>query len=150
MINKDRTIDITCPNCQGTKAGVPISVFRDLQGEKTVRCTCGETFLVRLDGRNMFRKEINIRGAYTNLTKNLPQAPMLVTNISLQGIGFTANRDHRIETGDELQALFILDDDRCTQIFRKVTVISVRNKKIGCEFVDADRYDPKLSYYLLS
>ncbi|MCF6289692.1 MAG: PilZ domain-containing protein [Desulfobacterales bacterium] len=149
IIKKDRTVDISCPRCRGTRT-VPVAEFRDLHLDKTVRCNCATIFKVRLEARGLFRRETMLKGGYTNLTVEQPRAPMLVTNISLQGIGFMDCSDQPLGIDDRLRVAFVLDDPRGTLIRTEARVVSTRGRDIGCEFINNEEYAKQLAGYILS
>lgn len=149
IIKKDQTVDISCPQCRGIQT-VHISKFKDLHLDKTVHCDCDTVFKIRLEARGVFRRETMLKGGYTNLTAQHPQAPMLVTDISLQGLGFTDCSDQPPGIDDQLRVAFVLDDPRGTLIRTGARVVSTRGRDIGCEFINSEEYAKQLGIYILS
>lgn len=149
LVKKDGTAVIRCPRCGGRQT-VSLDTFKDLEGEKTGQCSCGRVFRVCFENRNAMRRETQIKGGYLNLRTRAPRKPVLVTNISLKGLGLLLFPPHQIRVGDYLLVTFILDDGPGTRIQARVRVCSVHERAVGCEFVDPEQYSCPLAAYLLS
>ncbi len=149
IIKKDRTVDISCPQCRGSRT-LPVAEFRDLHLDKTVRCNCDTLFKIRLEARSVFRRETLLKGGYTNLTSGRPRAPMLVTDISLLGLGFMDCSNQPPGIDDQLRMAFVLDDPRGTLIRTRARVVSTRGQDIGCEFINSEKHAKQLAAYILS
>ncbi|OGQ96422.1 MAG: hypothetical protein A2521_08825 [Deltaproteobacteria bacterium RIFOXYD12_FULL_57_12] len=147
-IKKNGTADIECPICHDTKT-ILASSFKDIKRPLKVQCTCGAHFQVRLEFRAMYRKKVNLLGTYTNLSSRNAQGTLLLNDLSLQGIGFTADEKHTIKKNDNLVVTFVLDDPHGTVITKNTTVVSVRKRAIGCEF-ESTTYDSRIGNYLLT
>ena len=74
---------------------------------------------------------------------------MLVKDISMGGIGFEAAEKSCIEKEHEFELTFTLDDTHSSLIKKQVVVKMVRDKFVGCEYVQPLEYDKALGFYLL-
>jgi hypothetical protein len=78
---------------------------------------------------------------------------MVVTDLSITGIGFSSFTNHDLTEGDELKVKFTLDDGRRSKIEKKAVVRWVTESSIGCEFMASVgydvAYDTALNFYLM-
>ena len=74
-----------------------------------VACPCSHSFVVNLEYRQSYRKQLNIVGSYRKLYEPIEQEkPCTVRNISLGGLGLTITNDTTIHVDDELIVSFKL------------------------------------------
>ncbi len=168
FVKPDDTATIICPHCQLAKTA-PVGKFRHHKHLLKVRCSCGHSFSVVLDFRKHYRKKTTLPGTYeiadaaalahhwkkTKLSGVYTlQAPamgtghMQVTNISLGGLQFTTPGPHSITIGQQALVNFTLDDRKQTVITQQVTVQSIDDRIIGCQFAVNDPVDRGLRFYL--
>ncbi len=148
-IKRDNTTVIKCPHCRLEKT---ISV-EEIKGRKKilkVKCSCKNVYNVSLEFRKMYRKETELKGRYINLSHENDENIIIVSNISMRGVGFCISNGHKIAKGNKLRVEFRIDDKRKTFIGREVVVKVVRGNYIGAEFINVDEYDKFLGYYLAS
>lgn len=87
-----------------------------------------------MDFRQHYRKETNLDGIYSNLSKEKEKGEMQVINLSMNGIGFTVQGSDIFSVGDQLKLNFSLDDDKQSEIEVAVIVRHTTDNNIGCEF----------------
>jgi hypothetical protein len=97
----------------------------------------------------MYRKDTNLNGQFVNLSLNSERGAMLVTDVSMGGIGFTVIGRNRIQIDHDLEISFSLDDSHSSVISKQVIVKIVQDKFVGCEFRHAHEYDKALGFYLM-
>ncbi len=103
----------------------------------TVKCTCGYQSKLLLERRNQYRKETRFPGVFVyGSEKN--KGPLVVTDISLTGLGFELTDDVPFTIGENVLIEFNLDDAAKTFVRKEVVIRSVREKKIGAEFHEMD------------
>jgi hypothetical protein len=68
----------------------------------------------------------------------------------MNGLGFYINGAHKIELENILNVEFRLDDEQKTFITRQVKVREVQGNFAGVEFVNVDKYDKFLDFYLMA
>jgi len=73
---------------------------------------------------------------------------MLVEDISMGGLGFNNMTPHNLEKGTILEIKFKLDDNNRTELKRKVKIMLVKGHFIGTEFMEKNRFDKELGFYL--
>ena len=78
---------------------------------------------------------------------------IMVTNVSLTGLGFLTHSMHSLSKGDMLHVRFNLDDREHSLIRKQAVVRWVENGHIGCEFMNSKAYedesDGALNFYLM-
>lgn len=101
-----------------------------------------------MERRQYYRKNVQLAGRYQN-PKNGAAGDIIVDNISLNGIGFTTLVAHDLEKNELLRVQFQLDDSRRTDVTRSLKVRYIKERYIGCQFVDTKSYDSDLGFYLM-
>ena len=161
FIKKGNSPTIVCPNCRNSKKISLQAVIGKHQIK--VKCPCGTLFDVKLEFRGKFRKETDLEGFFVQESKgsrlgnirmdstssNPQSVNCRVKNITANGLGFMANNRHSIEPGNLIRIVFTLDNSANTMIKKDLVVRHVRGNYIGCEFVDNDKGDTALGFYLL-
>jgi hypothetical protein len=148
FVKPDNTADIKCPYCRTVKT-VPVTKIKDPKKVIEVKCLCRKIFKVILEFRKMYRKEVELRGRYVNQSRENDEGSIIISNISLNGLGFHVVGAHKIGQDNILNVEFRLDDDQKTFIAREVRVREVQGNFAGVEFVNVDRYDKYLEFYLI-
>lgn len=139
---------LKCPSCEKVKQS-RVDKFKGARHVLKVRCTCGELFLVNLEFRTTYRKEISLTGKYTLLPEEIHQGRIIVVNISKGGVGLQIPGVHRLQQGEKLLVNFVLDDVHSSEIEKKVVVRLVEGNYVGCEFVEASNHDKAIGFYLM-
>lgn len=101
-----------------------------------------------MERRQFYRKSVQLAGSFGPLEGG-PSGDMLVDNISLNGIGFTALLTPPVAKNDLIRVNFQLDDSRSTEINRVVRVRYIKDRYVGCTFADQKSYDGDLGFYLM-
>ncbi len=138
---------VRCPFCD---KGHYIAVPKHLHNKPVrAKCECGKSFPVVFDSREYHRKEVRLPGEYWNAFGELDI--MIVTSLSITGVGFQAGRSTPFVTiGETIQLKFLLDDGHETWVEAKAIVRRVDRNGIGVEFAGLDRHQQKcLGFYLM-
>ena len=149
FVKPDNTVDLKCPFCRTIK-NVPIAKIKDSKKVFEVKCLCRKVFSVLLEFRKMYRKETELKGRYVNQSRDNDEGGIIISNISMNGLGFYINGAHKIELDNILNVEFRLDDEQKTFITRQVKVREVQGNFAGVEFVNVDKYDKFLDFYLMA
>jgi hypothetical protein len=144
--DKNNNAVISCPHCNFTKK-VNAMQYRNSGKSLRVKCRCGDIFVCTIDFRKHYRKKVNLAGVYTVLA-NQRTGDMLVEDISMGGLGFNNMTPHDLKNGDILEVKFRLDDRNLTELKRKVKVMLLKGHFIGTEFMEKNRFDKELGFYL--
>ena len=147
-VNQDDTAVLVCPNC-GLSKNVSVAKFKARRDSLKIRCKCQSTFSVSFEFRRAHRKKTNLRGYYSRLPACKESHGMLVKNVSLTGIGFATLAPHNLIKGTEVRVKFRLDDANRSEIEKDVVVRVVKDKYLGCEFLERALFDKALGFYLM-
>lgn len=140
---------ITCVSCLQRKK-IPMALIREKRmRELRIKCSCNNIFCLCLEYRKYYRKPIKLLGKSINLSKREGR-DIVISNISLGGIGLRSLKKHRTQKDDLLQVMFTLNDINNTPIEAKAAVRSVSENYIGCEFEATEDFKTSLGFYLLS
>lgn len=149
FVSDDGTTVLKCPYCNYVRT-VSVARFKNTKKVIKVRCSCRQSYAVNLELRKLFRKSTHLEGTYSNLSLDDDDAgQIIVTNVSMGGIGFKTIEDNKIEVDHELDVSFTLDDVHSSVIKKQVVVRIVQDKFVGCEFLHLHHYDKALGFYLL-
>ena len=152
---------IRCPACMFEKDISPKKISGKYKFK--VKCTCGSIFGVQCESREKYRKQVSLNGIILKPGQNLKWGKTLsesqetrikpincqICNISLGGLGLKIHDMIKIEEGDFILVRFNLDNSASTEIEKKVIVRAVKDSYIGCKFMDTDKNDTTLRFYLL-
>ncbi len=158
-ILKVRSIDekvlITCPICMGQDQ-VAANRFNLMGDIVLASCPCGFQFKVRPEKRFSFRKKVNLEGVYTKaisahfLSDSVDfSGKIQITDLSKNGIGFITQSPDRLSKGNQIRIKFTLDDAAKSTIAKKVLIKGVNGKRVGGQFVGAEKDDIALGFYLM-
>jgi len=148
---KDETAVLKCPNC-GAARTQQVGRFKGSRRTVKTRCRCKTDFRTSFEFRKAQRKETNILGYFATLPEGEDWRKMLVTSISLGGIGLLAQSTHALAKGDVLRVRFSLKDRNRRSIIERDAVVRWTDSiHVGCEFtasVEYDTVDVIPGYYL--
>lgn len=147
-IGADGSAAVVCPYC-GVVKKVHTEQFKNKSFIKA-RCGCKAVFGVKFEFRKHFRKQVSLAGTYAILPDRSFTFQVKIRDLSKEGIGFEVMGRSLPRPGDELWVEFTLDDAHRSEISRKVIVRNVRGRQVGCQFSEAELYDKKLGFYLMS
>jgi len=149
FVNKEGFATIVCPSCGKAK---PFDSSR-LPPNKTrlkVNCKCGEVFGAKIEFRKQYRKQVSLEGSYENQSHAGDVGKVVVLDISMGGVGFRTERGHDIATGNILTLTFTLDTNPPRTVTRKVRVLRVSGKDVGCAYLQQLARDPDIGLYLMA
>lgn len=153
FLGPDLTTNIVCPSCRKGKL-TNLSRYKNIEQTThfRVKCPCSHLFLVRVERRKYYRKEVDLRGRYST-GKSRFKSPMKVKDISRYGLKFETYAKPLLSIGDEVEVEFTLDDTHKTFVEKHAVVRTIFDNSIGCEFLkmtDVDIEDRRLGFYLMS
>ena len=151
---------LQCPSCLELKT---ISAIRLVPHLFNVRCKCNHVFAVQLEFRKKNRKKTNLVGYYRKRNHpsewaeihwesenvNVRKINCKVVNLSSTGIGIVPFGEYDIKTGDSLAIRFVLDDSAQSVLLKRAIARVVLESYVGCEFVEEDKNDKNIGFYLL-
>jgi hypothetical protein len=147
-VREDGTTVLKCPFCRDVRI-VYVQKIKDKKKVIKIKCSCKESYSASLELRKLYRKSTNLKGRYVNLSLNNENCSLIVKDVSMGGIGFETVEKCRVEKEHELEVAFSLDDTHSSAIKKQVVIKMVRDKFVGCEYVQPRQYDKVLGFYLL-
>ncbi|MDX1776325.1 MAG: MBL fold metallo-hydrolase [Desulfobulbales bacterium] len=158
-VRKDNKITLSCPDCLLVRE-ISVEKYAGRKHFLTVNCPCGVNYGVNLNFRKYYRKDVSIGGYYTTeelevgsaQAGNIPTVPIncRIKNLSMGGLGFTTLNRVRVQVGDTLKVKFTLDKVPPEIVEKEVTVRTIQDNYIGCEFTEEAGYsDRTLGFYLM-
>jgi hypothetical protein len=145
FINAENKATFICPKCRHSIIK-DVSKYKDIK--KVVRLKskcddCGYAYIVLLERRKHYRKDVNISGICISEKEKVKRA-MTVKDLSRSGLKFELTDGNSVQIGDKLTVKFRLDDINRTLIEKEVIVRTMRGQNmIGTEFCSTDPRRPK-------
>jgi hypothetical protein len=149
LVKEDDCATIICPCCSKTKKISAGPYRQNSRRNLRVKCSCDEVFWLSLEYRRDYRKLVKLLGKSVNLSNHRESQDIIIRNISKGGVGFCPFTQHKTRPDDRLLVSFELNDCNCTPIETDVTVRTVSDVYIGCEFNNTHNIEKSLGFYLL-
>jgi hypothetical protein len=149
FINSNNEGEIVCPKCEKAKTihlakdRIPIKPIR-------VKCNCGHSFSIVLEYRKYYRKPVSIPGKLCHRQSGEELGEIVVTSVSVVGIGFDLKSVVSVLMDEVYEVVFTLDDNLDSTIREAVVVRRINGKDVGAEFLDAEKYNYELDFYIMS
>jgi hypothetical protein len=115
-----------------------------------VKCNCGYSFTIVLEYRKYYRKTVNIPGKLVHIQTGEDIAEIVVTSISVVGVGFELKSTGSVTANGVYYIVFTLDDSLESMIREAIVVKRVNGNIIGAEFCDQEKYNYELDFYIMS
>ena len=148
-VRSDNSAVLTCPYCNQQKVILAHS-YIGYKRKLKVKCYCKQRFVAYLEFRKHIRKEIILRGTYSNHSHKYSSGNLIIKDISLGGLAFTNVDIEVFKVGDKFRVDFTLDDEQQTEIKKDVIVMNIRQRTVGCMFErPEDVYGGALGYYVI-
>lgn len=147
FVNDNGVTALACPVC-GLVRPTSVSKFRNKRHVLSVKCKCNESFKVHLEFRKHFRKKTDLVGLYSLLPPAAGGGRVKIQNISRSGIGFSISGRHSIKVGNLAKLIFTLDNRNSTELDKQITIKSISENYIGCEFIENQAFEKELGFYL--
>jgi hypothetical protein len=138
---------ISCPSC-GFGKTVDFKDAIPVNRNVKIRCKCGESFDGFLEIRQHYRKQVKLRGHYTNLI-SVRSGNMAVENISRMGIGFRVTGFEYFKKEDVVNVTFELDNGKISRITASGSVKQVQGNFVGCRILGIREGEKELGFYLM-
>lgn len=138
-VNRYDKVEIECPHC-GISGTQYVGKFKGPKRNVKIRCKCRSHFSVLFEFRKAPRQETDIQGYYARSPEGDEWKKMLVTNISVGGVGLLTHAMHDLTIGDQLKVRFSLNSVRRSLVEKDAVVRWVSDGNIGCEFREPVEY----------
>jgi hypothetical protein len=148
FVRHDGTTVVKCHIC-GTSKTVNATKLKKRGKPLKLRCSCQAVFQIFFEFRGAYRKKSCPDGYYAKLSVINEWRKMRIDSISMTGIGFTALNRNDLRKNDRLMVKIPLDDREKSKIEKRAVVKWVQDRDIGCSFIETDKYDKALGFYLM-
>ena len=152
-LNPDKEGVVTCPNC-GLGRKVKLTQQDMYIGGKMVKIyckRCAEAFHGSLDHRRYIRMPVQFPGKVCSVDTQRPEQSVvqyiMVTSLSVAGVGFRVSPKTQIAVNDILDIHFRLDDAAHSVIQERIAVRRVEGRFIGAEYTQ-EIYRYELDFYI--
>ncbi len=148
--NRDGTI--TCLSC-GVKRTINMRQYGEDLGGKTLNAqcrTCSAVFQATFEFRRHRRVRVHLPGKLLQLRTREYVEPIVVTSISMDGLGFIATPKVPIHVGDKYEVVFVLDDEDQSILFEEILIRRVQGVRIGASFSPLHHENPDLMFFMMS
>jgi predicted RNA-binding Zn-ribbon protein involved in translation (DUF1610 family) len=150
FVHNKLVVSFACPLC-GLEKTIGAEKIKDVY-HWNINATCrrcAHKFKVSFNFRKYYRKETYFHGLLFDSFESIdPVGDIIITDISLTGIGFECNKCD-FTVGSVLVVRFILDDEGNSRIEKKISIESIRERKVGAVFLDQKGFDKVLGKYIL-
>jgi hypothetical protein len=147
-VRHDGTTVVKCHNC-GTTKTVDAAKLKKRGKPLKLRCSCQAVFQIFFEFRGAYRKKSCPDGYYAKHPIPNEWIKVRINNISITGVGFTTLNRNYLRKGDRLKVKISLDDREKSKIEKSAVVKWVQDRDIGCSFIEKDKYDKVLGFYLM-
>lgn len=148
FVRPDNTATIICPACNAVTQ-TSVARYRNKKHAIKIRCKCNTVFKVELDFRRHYRMQISLPGTYRVIDPPGGGGGVIhIKNISRNGLGFTVSGIHHMKPGQTIRLEFILNDNNQTKLIKEAEIRLIEKNYIGCRFLNEDRLEKALGFYL--
>ena len=147
FVNGEGQATIACSRCNTPKIFTVLHLLNRPHYLK-VKCHCGNSFMVKLDFRQAYRKATNLSGEFTMLPPSLERGPCVVLDLSLTGLRVLTVANHRLKIGQRGYVEFDLDNKKRTRIRKSIIIRKIEGKEYGCQFTEGEAFEKELGFYM--
>jgi hypothetical protein len=151
FVDEENTTLIVCPECDVSRR-ISVAQFKGTNHIIKAKCPCGEQFTVNLNFRYGHRKDTLLRGSYRGVSEHKAyEKECQIVNLSLTGLSAKVFEDFDFKINDELRVEFTLNNQKQTQIERKIRIRYIGKNTFGGEFFDhqLDNFGKIIKFYLI-
>ena len=151
-LDANRAGTITCLAC-GVQRSINMSEYGDDIGGKTfnAQCrTCTAVFRATFEFRKHGRVHVDLPGSLLQLRTSEEVEPIVVTSLSVTGMGFVIAPGASVRVGDRYEAVFVLDDEDQSVLFEEIVITRVRDTRVGAAFSPRHDANHDLIFFVMS
>jgi hypothetical protein len=93
---------------------------------------------------------VHLPGRLLQLRTREEVEPIVVTSLSVTGLGFVTTPSVSIGAGDKYEVVFVLDDEDQSVLFEEIVITRVRGAKIGAVFSPSSYANHDLIFFMMS
>ena len=147
FVNAEGQATIACAACNTPKVFNVLHLLNRPHYLK-VKCYCGNSFMVKLDFRQSYRKTTKLSATFTMLPPSQESGVCVIVDLSLTGLRFQIIDDHELKLGQRGHVVFDLDNKKKTRIRKGIIIRKIEGKEYGCQFTEADAFEKELGFYM--
>jgi hypothetical protein len=143
---------ITCLAC-GVKRSINMDKYGDNIGGKTLNAqcrACTAVFRATFDFRRHCRVHVHLPGRLLQLRTREEVEPIVVTSLSVTGLGFMTAPGQSICVGDKYEVVFVLDDEEQSVLFEEIVITRVHGTQVGAVFSPSHYANQDLIFFMMS
>ena len=151
-LDTNRVGTITCLAC-GVKRSINMSKYGDEIGGKALHAqcrTCTAVFRTIFEFRRHCRVRVNLPGRLLQLHTRAEVEPIMVTSLSVTGLGFITLPTVPVQVGDKYEVVFELDDEDQSILFEEIVITRVRGVRAGAAFSPSHHANDDLMFFVMS
>ncbi|MBM3223017.1 MAG: hypothetical protein FJZ47_04330 [Candidatus Tectomicrobia bacterium] len=144
---------LVCPQCSkkylvDLRQQCPTLLERGGEKHATIACRCGADIAVTFDCRRHLRKDVQLRGTLREPRTQVPLSTIVVTSVSVEGVGFLLTQPLHLSLGRLYTIRFRLDDSERTLVQETVIIRRLQETLVGAEFHPSELYQHDLDFYV--
>ena len=142
---------ITCIAC-GVKRSINMNKYGGGIGGKTLNAqcrACSAVFRATFDFRRHGRVHVHLPGRLLQLRTREEVEPIVVTSLSMKGLGFVTAPGMSIGVGDKYEVVFVLDDEDQSVLFEEIVITRVRGTRVGASFSPSHYANHDLIFFVM-
>jgi hypothetical protein len=143
---------ITCLAC-GAKRSINMHKYGDDIGGKTLNAhcrACTAVFRATFDFRRHCRVHVHLPGRLLQLRTREEVEPIVVTSLSVAGLGFVIAPGAPVRVGDKYEVVFVLDDEEQSVLFEEIVITRVHGIRVGAAFSASHYANHDLIFFMMS
>ena len=151
-LNANREGTITCLAC-GVKRSINMSKYGDDLGGKTLKAqcrACTAVFRATFDFRRHCRVHVHLPGRLLQLRTREEVEPIVVTSLSVTGLGFVTAPGASVRVGDKYEVVFMLDDEDQSVLFEEIVITRGHGTRVGAAFSPSHYANHDLIFFMMS
>jgi hypothetical protein len=144
---------MACPQCRTRRVvNIPQQCPQILavvgKHSVTTTCRCGAIFAAYFDLRRHPRKAVQLQGTLVDFQTGAPLSDMVVSSLSVHGLGFELATALRLHIGERYTASFRLDDAEQSLIQEYIVIRRLEGRAVGATFYPDEQYNYDLDFYV--
>jgi len=147
FVNAEGQATVICGNCNTPKIFDVLHLLNRSHYLK-VKCYCGNTFMVKLDFRQSYRRETQLPGSFIMLPPSMERGVGEVRDLSLTGLGFQTLIVHKLKVGQRGYVEFDLDNKKQTHIRKEFIIRKIDGNQLGLQFTESKAFEKELGFYM--
>src|SRR5262245_64362426 len=130
-----------------------MSKYGDDIGGKTINAqcrTCTAVFQAIFDFRRHCRVHVHLPGRLLQLRTREEVEPIVVTSLSVTGLGFVTAPGASVRLGDKYEVVFVLNDGDQSVLFEEIVITRVSSTRVRVAFSASHYANHDLIFFVMS